>query len=104
MTRYRPGQSGNPKGRPKGSRNELAQNFLRDAVAAWKEHGVEALKVMATTEQAKFCVMVAGLMPKEVHVGASAVEHMSDDELETALDDVRRFLARNDDADSETQH
>src|SRR5215831_17101214 len=62
---FKPGQSDNPAGRPKGSRNKLAEDFLSDAYQQWQQHGSKALETMATSEPAKFCQMVAGLLPKE---------------------------------------
>ena len=62
---FKPGQSGNPTGRPMGSRNKLAENFLADAYQQWQLHGLTALETMAKTEPAKFCQMVANLLPKE---------------------------------------
>ena len=62
---FKPGQSGNPAGRPRGSRNKLAENFLADVYEKWRQQGSKALETMATSEPAKFCQMVAGLLPKE---------------------------------------
>jgi hypothetical protein len=38
---------------------------LSDAYQQWQQHGSKALETMATSEPAKFCQMIANLLPKE---------------------------------------
>jgi hypothetical protein len=38
---------------------------LADTYQQWQQHGSKALETMATSEPAKFCQMVANLLPKE---------------------------------------
>jgi Family of unknown function (DUF5681) len=70
---FKPGQSGNPAGRPKGSRNKLGEDFLADAHQQWQQHGSKALETMATSEPAKFCQMIAGLLPKEMLIQDASI-------------------------------
>ena len=79
---YKPGQSGNPKGRPKGSRNKLSEEFFRDLCDAWEAFGKPALMSMAWTAPADFVRVAASLMPKLVDVGIDVkIDRVSDDEL-----------------------
>ena len=41
---WKPGESGNPAGRPKGSRNKLGEEFITGLCHDWCQHGAAALK------------------------------------------------------------
>jgi hypothetical protein len=58
--------SGNPAGRPIGSRHRLAEQFIRDAYALWKAEGPAALVQMRQEDNTKFCQMMAGLIPRDL--------------------------------------
>jgi hypothetical protein len=64
-TSWKPGQSGNPKGRPKGSRDTINEAFLKDLAADWRKNGALALKYAREERPAEYCRMVANLLPRE---------------------------------------
>ncbi len=82
---YKPGQSGNPNGRPKGARNKLADEFLADLLESWREKGKQALATAADEKPAEYARMVAGLLPKDVNVTADhTVTHVGEPVSATA--------------------
>ena len=85
---WKPGQSGNAKGRPRGSRNKLTEDFFRDLCDAWQAYGKPALMTVAWTHPLEFVRVVAQLMPKDVDVTVTNIraERMKSSELEALIE------------------
>ena len=63
-----PGQSGNPNGRPIGSRSAFSAAFCRDLVEVWFDEGREAMLKTAKTNPVTFFAVCARLIGPEVKI------------------------------------
>jgi Family of unknown function (DUF5681) len=64
--RFIQGNSGNPLGRPRGSRNKLGEAFLMDLHDEWLRSGASALKRVAKDDPVQFVKVVASILPREI--------------------------------------
>jgi hypothetical protein len=90
---WRPGQSGNPQGRPIGSRNKLNEKFILALHDDFAKHGPAVIEKVRETRPEIYLKVIASILPRELHFkSANAFDGMSDEELSTLLVDVRRSL------------
>jgi hypothetical protein len=66
MPPWQPGQSGNPKGRPKGARSRLSEDFFKALAEDFAENGAAAIISMRTERPGDYAKMIAALQSKEL--------------------------------------
>ena len=65
---FKPGQSGNPKGRAKGSKNKITKAFLKALTEDFLEHGEEVLERVRKESPDVYLRLVAQLVPRDIDV------------------------------------
>lgn len=76
---YKPGQSGNPAGRPKGSRNKLGEAFLEKLLEDFEAEGTAAIVKCRTEKPDAYLKVIASILPKELKITNES--DLSDEQL-----------------------
>jgi hypothetical protein len=67
-TAWKPGQSGNPAGRPIGARQKISEKLLADLAEVWEASGKTVLERLAITDPGKLAQIAYGLLPRDVFI------------------------------------
>jgi hypothetical protein len=90
LTPWQPGQSGNPAGRPIGSRNKFSEDVITAFAVDWATGGPEAIARVRQTDPSTYMRVVASILPRDVLV---SVQQQTPGNLEPeAWATLRRIL------------
>ena len=87
---WKAGQSGNPRGRPKGSRNKISEAFLADLYEDWEGNGVEVIRQVREERPADYLKVVASVLPKDLNVNVNPLDMMTDEQLRNYVSSLVR--------------
>jgi hypothetical protein len=79
--RWRAGYSGNPAGRPKGSRNKLGEEFIAALYADFMANGEAAIERVRLEKPDQYLRVIAAIVPKELAISANPLDDATDSEL-----------------------
>lgn len=82
---WKPGQSGNPNGRGKGSRNKLGEAFLDALHDDFQAHGVAAIQKVRDEKPDQYLKVIASILPKELNVKVDPFDDLTDEQLDRRI-------------------
>src|SRR5215510_15114360 len=84
---WQPGQSGNPAGRLRGSRNKLSEEVICTLLRDFQQHGQKAVARVRETQPAAYLKILALLCPREHKVEhRNLIKELSDEQLEAMVE------------------
>ena len=83
-TRFKPGTSPNPGGKPVGARNRLQADFLNALAEDFEVNGKEAVRRCREEKPDVYLRIIASLMPKELEI-KRPLDDLTNEELDAAI-------------------
>ena len=91
---FKPGQSGNPGGKPVGTRDSINRQFLQRLAADFAKHGAAAIRETREKHPDAYVKVCAGLLPKQIEQ-TKPMDDLTDVELLAVLEYLRSRIAQN---------
>lgn len=75
-------------------RVRLTERFLEDLQLVYNETGIGAIRTMRQEDPTKFCLMIAGLLPREMSIDVSEnrLNELSDDQINELIERVQQII------------
>jgi hypothetical protein len=90
---WQSGQSGNPAGRLRGSRNKLTEEVICALLRDFRQHGQKAVARVRQTQPAAYLKILALLCPREHKVEHSnPIKNLTDEQLEAMIEYIKTSL------------
>ena len=91
---WQPGQSGNPVGRIRGSRNKLSEEVICALLRDFRKHGEKAIAKVRRDQPGVYLKVLALLIPREHKVQHSnPLKDLTDEQLEDMIEYIETSLA-----------
>src|SRR5438445_12453627 len=91
--RWKPGVSGNPAGRLRGSRNKLSEEVICALLRDFRKHGEKAIAKVRRDQPGVYLKILALLVPREHKVEhVNPVSELSDEQLDAMIDYLKAAL------------
>ena len=90
---WQPGESGNPSGRTRGSRNKLTEEVICALLRDFRQHGQKAVARVRQTQPAAYLKILALLVPREHKIERSnSIKDLTDEQLEDMIEYIKTSL------------
>src|SRR5262245_51693416 len=95
--RWQPGESGNPAGRLRGSRNKLSEAVICALLRDFSMHGEKAIAKVRRTQPAAYLKILALLVPREHKVEHGySLKEMTTEQIERGIELIKEMIAKRD--------
>jgi hypothetical protein len=85
---WQPGQSGNPAGRPKGSRHRFSEKFVGDFLKDWEQHGAAVIEEVRKAKPDVYLRTATAILPKVSDDTDDDYNDLTPEELDERLADL----------------
>jgi hypothetical protein len=91
---WQPGESGNPTGRLRGSRNKLSEEVICALLRDFRKHGEKAIAKVRRDQPGIYLKVLALLIPRQDKLEhTNTIKTMTDEELESAIAFLHEMMA-----------
>ena len=91
---WKPGQSGNPRGKPLGARTKFIREIVELLGKSWHERGREVVTKVINEHPVEYLKICARLIPRDVHLTQhDAASSLSEEAVNELLEQIRKEIA-----------